>query len=194
MALFALLMGRTRPAKSATGAAGRRHLNTGFHAAAVAAACMLTVLPVHAADATLPMRKAGLWELVTAMDEGGGPRESTFTMCIGAEMEQVSVATSIAQHQDNCARYVIKKEGGNVVVDADCKFDRANVISTTRMSGDFQSAFEVKIESTTVAGGGGQSRAVKRTIDQSGKYLGADCGELQPGQARTADGSTVFVQ
>jgi hypothetical protein len=62
------------------------------------------------------------------------------------------------------------------------------------MKGDFQTAFQIKIESTTTPPAQGQSRPVKRTITQTGSYLGADCGELQPGEAVTADGTKMLVQ
>ena len=41
-------------------------------------------------SATLPTRKAGLWELKTSMDEGGGPREQVMKMCISEEMERLT--------------------------------------------------------------------------------------------------------
>jgi hypothetical protein len=52
----------------------------------------------------------------------------------------------------------------------------------------------VKIESTTSGMEKSQSIVVKRTITQNGKYLGESCGDLQPGEAKSPDGTKVMVQ
>ena len=63
------------------------------------------------------------------------------------------------------------------------------------MSGDFKTAFEIKIQSTTSdPQKKDQSVVVKRTITQLGKYLGDSCGELKPGEAQAADGTRILVQ
>jgi hypothetical protein len=142
----------------------------------------------------LPLRKAGLWELATVMDEGRGPRDQKLNMCIDDAMERTTAAASLAEHKANCARYDIKQEGGTTVVDADCAFG-SSVQSRTEMSGDFKTSFQVKIESTTInSNSQGQSVPVKRTITQTGTYLGESCGDLQPGEAMGPDGAKVAVQ
>lgn len=142
----------------------------------------------------LPTRQAGAWEMKTSMDEGQGPRTSEITMCIDADMERNTVVASVLEHRQNCARYDIKRGDGEVIVEADCTFNRARVTSTTRMSGDFKSAFAVKIESATIPPDTRMSQPIKRTIEQSGRYLGTDCGDLQPGEAKGTDGRKVLVQ
>ena len=123
------------------------------------------VTSAAAESATLPTRKAGLWELKTSMDEGGGPREQVMKMCISEEMERNTVASSIAEHQTHCTAYNIKPGETSTVVEADCVFSRRKVLSTTTMTGDFKTAFDVKIESTTTdPEAKQQSIVVKRTI------------------------------
>ena len=155
------------------------------------------VLPAASDDAavTLPERKAGLWELRTVMDEGNGPRDQTMKLCIDAQMEKNTVSASVADHKANCATYDVKAAGGNTTVDSDCLYNGRKVISTTNMSGDFTSAFEIKIESTTTEPEQKtQSVVIKRTITQVGKYVGDSCGALKPGEAEGADGSRMMVQ
>lgn len=147
-----------------------------------------------AAAQELPLRQAGAWELSTSMDEGAGPRQSRLTMCIEADMERNSVAASIAEHKQTCSKYDITRKDGVVQVDADCTYGRAQVASITTMKGDFKSSFEVRIESTTVPPNAEISRPVKRVIEQSGRYLGGDCGDLGPGEAKGEDGKKVLVQ
>jgi len=161
------------------------------------AAMAAAVLPAAGDDAKeqLPERKAGLWEQKTVMDEGNGPRDQTMKICIGAEMERNTVNASISDHKSNCASYDIDAAGGTTVVKSDCLYNGRQVISTTEMTGDFKSAFEIRIKSTTSdPAAKEQSIVVRRTITQTGKYLADSCGELKPGEAETPDGTRVLVQ
>jgi len=142
----------------------------------------------------LPMRKAGLWQLTTVMDEGAGPREHAFKMCIDASMEQNTVHASMIEHQSNCSTYDVKTADGMTTVNADCVFNSASVQSRTEMKGDFKTSFEIDIESTTLAKQGAQSRPIKRTIKQTGNYIGESCGDVGPGEALTPEGDKFVVQ
>lgn len=147
-------------------------------------------------DAVLPERKAGLWELKTSMDEGIGPRENTMKICIDAVMEATTVKTSVAEHTANCEKYEIAKANDVTTVDMSCKFNQRHVTGKTEMSGDFKSAFKVKIQSTTSDDAANETRTVtiNRVIMQEGVYVAESCGDLAPGQALTADGQKVLVQ
>ena len=141
------------------------------------------------------MRKAGLWELKTSMDEGKGPMDQVLKLCLSDEMEKNTVNSSMAEHKANCASYDIKAAAAATVVEADCIFNKRKVVSTTTMSGDFKSAFEVKIDSTTSnPEAKDQSVVIKRTILQTGKFLSDSCGELKPGEAEGTDGKRILVQ
>jgi hypothetical protein len=145
-------------------------------------------------DARLPERKAGLWELSTTMDEGLGPKDQTMKLCIDADMERNTVAASIDEHNKQCSKYDVTREGERTIVDMSCQFASRHVVSRTEMSGDFQTAFLVKIESTTSGEQNQQTVSVKRTITQTGKYLDDSCGDLVGGEAMGSDGSRILVQ
>lgn len=147
-----------------------------------------------AENVSLPERKAGLWELTTTMDEGQGPVDRTLTMCIDADMERNTVIASLIEHKQQCSKYEIKRDGDKTVVDMTCRFETRNVEGRTEMSGDFQTALLVTIESTTSGDHRGQSVSVKRTITQKGRYLGESCGDLTGGEAMGSDGTRVMVQ
>lgn len=143
----------------------------------------------------LPQREPGKWKLTTEMDEGRGPIKQSLTMCITAEMEKATAETSASQHKDNCSRYDVKKDGDTTVVEAECAYAVDRVTSRTEMSGDFKKAFEVKIVSTTVTSPPNRKPITReRKINQSGEHLGADCGDIKPGEAVAEDGSRVMVQ
>jgi hypothetical protein len=129
------------------------------------------------------------------MDEGGGPHDQTMKLCVDQRMEKNTVKASIADHQKNCSSYDVKAANGNTTVDSDCIFNGRRVMSTTTMSGDFNSAFQIRIESTTTdPEQKDRSVVIKRTITQEGKYLGDKCGDLKPGEAQGTDGSRILVQ
>ena len=144
--------------------------------------------------AELPMRKAGRWEMKTVMDEGFGPREQMITMCIDNDMERAMAASSKADHAEKCSKYEVKKAGGATTVTSLCKFHGRTVDSATEMSGDFETAFKVTINSTTSGEQDGKPVSVKRTIVQDGKYLGESCGDLKAGEAMGSDGKKIMVQ
>jgi len=173
----------------------------------VGAAIWTQAAPASAEELTLPMRKAGLWDLKTTMDQGGGAREQSIKMCIDEAMERQTVLASIEEHKTACSKYKIERNGDTTTVDAECVMNKMAVSSHTQMSGDFKSAFEVSIKSTTAQSGPGpqpqaaaqsqppqQSRVVNRTISQSGRFLDSNCGDLKPGEAMGPDGNKVMVQ
>ncbi len=163
--------------------------------ALVALLCVAAAPQSHAGeDIALPLRKAGQWELKTVMDEGAGPKEQVLTICIDADMEKSTVAASKTENKQSCSKYEISKSGDTIIVDAQCNFNERDVTSRTEMSGDFAKAFQVKIDSTTSGTDGARSVTVKRTITQSGTYLGDSCGELKGGEAKGSDGKKVLVQ
>jgi hypothetical protein len=160
-------------------------------AAAAATSLISTAL---AEDARMPERKAGLWELSTTMDEGLGPKTQSLTMCIDADMERTTLASSAEEHKRQCSKHEITREGDKTVVNMSCQFASRQVVSKTELSGDFATSLLVKIESTTSGDQDGKTVMVKRTITQTGKYLGESCGDLAAGEAKGQDGSRILVQ
>jgi hypothetical protein len=158
------------------------------------AASVLAFSPTLADTPRMPERKAGLWRMATTMDEGRGPVMQDLTMCIDADMERMTVAASQAEHGKQCSKYEIARKDDKTVVEMSCQFSGRQVVSKTELSGDFQAAFLVKIESTTSGEQKSQSVSVKRTISQIGTYLGTDCGDLAGGEAKAPDGTRVMAQ
>jgi hypothetical protein len=155
----------------------------------------MAVATVAAETATdLPLRKAGRWEMKTSWDEGNGPREQLVTMCVDGDMERNTAAASATEHKQSCSKYDVAKSGDTFTIDATCRMNERDVTSHTEMSGDFKTAFKVKIDSTTSGTDGAQSITVKRTIIQEGKFAGDACGDLKAGEAMGADGHKIMVQ
>jgi hypothetical protein len=158
-------------------------------------ACMaFQPVATFAADTPLPLRKAGRWEQKSTMEEGGKKHDQTLTICIDADMERNTAAASVAEHKQHCSKYEVNKEGASVIVSATCNMNGRDVESRTEMSGDFQNAFVIKIDSTTSGIQESQTVSIKRVIEQEGKYLGESCGDLKAGEAMGTDGTKIMVQ
>lgn len=152
-------------------------------------------VPAIAADGELPQRQPGKWKLQTEMDEGRGPVKQVLTMCITEEMEKNTAAAAVSEHKSNCSRYDVRKEGEATIVDSECAYAVDKVTSRTEMTGDFKTSFAVKISTTTVTKPPmGKPLQRERKINQTGENLGADCGDIKPGEAVTEDGNRVMVQ
>jgi hypothetical protein len=142
----------------------------------------------------LPLRKAGRWEQTTTMEEGGQKHEQTLTICIDADMERNTAQASDSEHRKSCSKYEVKKSGDTVIVESTCNMNKRDVESRTEMSGNFQDAFRVKIDTTTSGIQDSQTVSIKRVIEQQGKYLGESCGDLKAGEAMGTDGTKILVQ
>jgi len=160
----------------------------------LSAACVVLQPAAYANDTELPLRKAGRWEQKTTMDEGGKKHEQTLTICIDADMERNTAVASDAEHKKSCSKYEVKRAGETVIVESTCNMNGRDVESRTKMKGDFQTAFDVTINSTTSGIQDSQSVSVKRVIEQQGKFLGESCGDLKAGEAMVTDGTRLMVQ
>lgn len=165
---------------------------------AVAVVACANAIAAAEDGAALPLRKAGLWDVRTQTNEGNGMKEQRLALCIGEQMERDTVRVSGEQNRINCPKYIVSKTREGTVVDAVCFYDDRKVATHTELTGDFETAFKVKVESSVSGSAprsqGGAPVDVTRTILQDGTYVGADCGRLNAGDALTADGRTVTVQ
>lgn len=163
-------------------------------AGSVGALIALTAQTASAAQ--LPQRAPGKWKLTTEMNQGKQSIKQSLTICITAEMEKKTAEASTAEHQSNCSRYDISEKNGATVIESNCAYAVDKVTSRTEMTGDFKKSFAVKIVSTTLTQPPGGAKPIRRdrTINQTGEYLGKDCGDIQPGEAVSEDGSRVIVQ
>src|SRR5258707_6062132 len=112
---------------------------------ALALAC---ATPAAALD--LPARKPGLWEIKMAM-EGRNIQMPSSQHCIDAETDKLMNAIGNAR-QEMCSKRDVQKVGSTIVVDSVCKIGEATSTSHAVVSGDFNSAYTVKITSKREGG------------------------------------------
>lgn len=114
---------------------------TAFVSAVVAA---VLAMPAHALD--LPKRKSGLWEITTSREGApktamGGPMQ----MCIDEKSDDLSRQLGESTSRDMCAKRDMRMEGGRIVADSVCKFADTTATSHSVISGRFDNAYDVEI-------------------------------------------------
>ena len=98
-------------------------------------------LPATAAD--LPRRKSGLWE-VTAAQANSAPAPAG-QLCIDEKTDDL--ARQLGQGAMDCSRQDIRSEGGGYVIDSVCRLGDTTATTLARISGSFESAYQVDIDS-----------------------------------------------
>ena len=104
------------------------------------------IFAAPAAAADLPARKPGLWELKMAF-EGGNLPAQTAEHCIDAETDKLMSATGGSVVQEMCSKPDIQKTGDTITVDSTCKIGPFATSSHAVITGDFNSAYTVKVVS-----------------------------------------------
>ena len=144
----------------------------------VAAACWLALLPASTALAVeLPVRKAGLWEM-KMVRTGGTIPDMTMQHCTDATTDK-QMSGSFTPGKDTCQKQDIQKTATGFVSDSVCGAGGMTITSHAEITGDFNSAYTVKVTSKTEGGPSGVPRDGTTTIEA--KWLGACKADQKPG-------------
>lgn len=147
-------------------------------------------LPAAAQSLDLPRRKAGLWEITTTMEKPRGMPEMEVRMCLDAATDRELMDYALKLSGDQCKSLTTKRQGRSYVIDADCSFAGAATKTKTVITGDFNSAYTVRIEGTMEAGKGPQSTL----LTQEAKWKGADCPGMKPGDITMFGGIKINIK
>jgi len=104
-----------------------------------------------AAALDLPARKAGLWEIKMAF-EGRTIPPQTMQQCIDAATDKQMNSIGGNMAQERCSKQDVQKVGATIVVDSVCQIGATKTTSHGVISGDFNSAYTVKVSSTREGG------------------------------------------
>jgi Protein of unknown function (DUF3617) len=139
------------------------------------------VCATPAAALDMPARKPGLWEIKMTF-EGRNLPAQTSQHCIDAETDKLMQSMSSGMRDDMCSKRDMQKVGATIVIDSVCKIGDATTTSHAVVSGDFSSAYTVKINSKREGGrplpGMPADGTSNMTLDA--KWTGP-CGDLKPG-------------
>jgi hypothetical protein len=126
------------------------------------------------AQADMPKRKPGLWEIkMTSSGGPGGPAVSQH--CIDAKTDDLLQQRTQGMGKQACSKNTVRKEGGMTIAESVCKFGDTTATTRTIMSGDFTSNYRGEIYSTYSPPMMGMKEA--RSVIEA-KWLGA----CKPGQ------------
>jgi hypothetical protein len=140
-------------------------------------AWLLALLPALGASADeLPVRKAGLWEL-KLLRPGTAMPETTMQHCTDESIDRVM--NSPAAVKQTCSKNDIHKTATGYITDSVCSIGAMSVTTHSETTGDFNSAYTVKITSHTEGGPSGAPRDSASAVDA--KWLGACLPNQRPG-------------
>jgi uncharacterized protein DUF3617 len=117
----------------------------------------------------LPVRKAGLWEM-KMVRTGGSIPDMTMQHCTDATTDK-QMSSSFTPGKETCAKQDIQKTATGFVSDSVCGVAGMTITSHAEITGDFNSAYTVKVTSHSEGGPSGVPRDSTTTIEA--KWLGA---------------------
>jgi hypothetical protein len=156
------------------------------------ALALICAQPAAALD--LPARKPGLWEMKMTF-EGRNLPTQTSEHCIDAETDKLMNSIGGNMQKDACSKQDVTKVGGTIVVDSVCKFGAATTTSHGVVSGDFNSAYTVKVTSKREgAAAPGMAADGNSSMTIEAKWLGACKADQKPGDMIMAGGRKINIR
>ena len=128
-------------------------------------AALLIAAPALAQE--MPARKAGLWEMTMTFEGRGGPPQ-TMQQCIDAATDKAMQDMSQGVRGQGCSKRETKKVGDTIVFDSVCNMGAGTTTSHGVVTGDFNSAYTVKISSKR-EGAADQGHAGRDQHDRRGE-------------------------
>jgi Protein of unknown function (DUF3617) len=155
--------------------------------------CVISVSPAAALD--LPARKVGLWEVKMTADTLGMP-PTTMQQCIDAATDKMMNSIGGGMRQELCSKQDVRKTGSTITVDSVCQVGGMTITSQAVITGDFNSAYTMKVSSKRSGGpsipGMPADGTSNTTLDA--KWQGACKAGQQPGDIIMADGRKMNVR
>ncbi|CAN5370615.1 DUF3617 family protein [soil metagenome] len=140
---------------------------------------LLAALPGIAASALeLPTRKAGLWEL-KMLRAGSAAPEMMMQQCTDEGTDKQMTATFSPMAKQNCSKNETLQTPAGYTTDSVCSFNGTTMTSHSDITGDFNSAYAVKVTSHNdkpMAGVPGDS-----SMTLQAKWLGPCSADQRPG-------------
>jgi len=150
----------------------------------VLAFAVITASPALALD--LPARKAGLWDITMSVESAGSVPAQGMQQCIDAATDKLMNDMGGGMSRQVCSKQEVKTAGSTITVDSVCQVGNSSMTSQAVVTGDFNSAYNVKVTSQ-----GGPSGGMKMNIDA--KWLGACKADQKPGDIIMANGMKMNI-
>lgn len=152
----------------------------------------LTIIVTPAAAQDMPARKAGLWDMKMSF-EGRNMPAQTMQHCIDATTDKAMQEMSGGMQAQNCSKRETKKVGDTIVFDLVCNFGTGTTTSHGVVSGDFNSAYTIKITSKREGGPAVPNLPPESQMTIEAKHVGACKPDQKPGDVMMANGMKMNV-
>jgi len=157
------------------------------------AVCVVAAAPAWALD--LPPRKVGLWDLKMNF-EGRNIPPQAMQQCIDAETDKLMNSIGGNMRQEMCSKQDVQRVGNTIVVDSVCQIGPMTLTSHGVITGDFNSAYTVKVTSKRTGGpatpGTPADGVTNMTLEA--KWLSACKPDQRPGDVIMADGRKINIR
>jgi len=152
----------------------------------------LTLLPALDAGAVeMPIRKAGLWEMMV-LRTGSSLPEMTMQHCTDETTDKEMSTTFSPMAKEMCSKQDIQKTATGYVSDSVCKVGAMSITSHSDINGDFNSGYTVKSTSHNEGGPANVPRDSTTTVEA--KWLGACKADQKPGDIVMPGGMKMNVK
>ena len=118
-------------------------------ASLIALTLALGAAPAFAEDVKLPIRKAGLWEVsmqITGVSKAATP-PMVIQQCTDESVDHMM--NKMSSNSMSCSKQEMSKSGAGFVADSICTVAGATVTTHADVTGDFNSAYNVKTVAKT---------------------------------------------
>ena len=150
---------------------------------------LICVTPAFALD--MPPRKAGLWELKMTLAGQSTPTQ-TFQHCIDATTDKQMNNVGGGMSASQCSKQEVQRSGNTVTVDSVCNVGAGTQTSRAVITGDFNSAYTVKVTSKRDgAAVAGVPAETSMTMDV--KWLGPCKADQKPGDMIMGNGMKMNI-
>ena len=150
-----------------------------------------TMGALAASAVEMPTRKAGLWEM--KMLRTGSPMpEMTMQHCTDATTDKAMSGGASPMSKDICSKNDIQKTATGYITDSVCTVGGMSVTSHSETTGEFDSAYTVKVTSHSQGGPSGAARDTTMTVEA--KWLGPCKADQKPGDIVMPGGMKMNVK
>jgi len=138
-----------------------------------------------------PKRKPGLWSHTVAT--GAGVSQS-MKICLDADTDAKMTVWGQAMGNQKCARNSFAPAPGGWTFESDCEMgESGRIVSKGAVTGDFHSAYTVKITSTTTNAAMAQANGV-HDMTLTARWEGACPQGMAGGDVQLANGMTINME
>jgi hypothetical protein len=153
-------------------------------------ASFIAATPAFALD--MPPRKAGLWELKMSIEGSPMPGQA-FQHCIDAATDKAMNDLGGGMRAEQCSKQDMQRSGNTLTIDSVCNIGGATTTSRAVVTGDFNSAYTVKVNSKRAGGPAVPGMPAETNMTIAATWLGACKADQRPGDMIMGNGMKMNI-